>query len=55
MARFSTIITNGEWITLKKNQDGIFETTLNIKTDSVFVGIKDGNNSFDTAITYTVN
>jgi len=49
------IITNGEWITLKKNQDGIFETTLNIKTDSVFVGIKDGSNSFDTAITYKVN
>ena len=49
------IITNGEWITLKKNQDGIFETTLNIKTNSVYVGIKDGSNSFDTAITYTVN
>ena len=46
------IITNGEWITLKKNQDGIFETTLTIQTDSVHVGIKDRSNSFDTAISY---
>ena len=48
------IITNGEWITLKKNKDGIFETTLTIKTDGVYVGVKDGN-SFDTAITYKIN
>ena len=48
------IITNDEWITLKKNKDGIFETTFSIKTSSVYVGVKNGD-SFVTAISYEVN
>ena len=48
------IITNGKWLTVKKNQDGIFEETITVNTDKVYVGIKDGD-SFDTAIVYKVN
>ena len=48
------IITNGEWLTVKKNQDGIFEKTITVKTDEVYVGKKNGN-SFETSITYKVN
>ena len=51
------IITNGEWLTIKKNKDGIFETTITIDTDEVFIGIpkKEGSSSFNTCITYKVN
>ena len=50
-------VTNGQWLTIKKNKDGIFETTITIDTDEVFIGIpkKEGSSSFDTCITYKVN
>ena len=48
------IIKNGKWITVKKNQDDIFEETITVNTDKVYVGIKEGD-SFDTAIVYKVN
>ena len=47
------IITNGEWITVNKNQDGIFEKTITVKTNEVYVGKKNGN-SFKTAIAYKI-
>ena len=47
------IITNGQWITVKKNENGIFEKTLTINTNSVYVGKKNGD-SFTTAIVYDI-
>ena len=47
-------VTNGEWLTVKKNQDDIFEITITVNTDKVYVGVKEGD-SFDTSIVYTVN
>ena len=34
------IITNSDWLTIKKNKDGIFETTITVKTDEIFIGKK---------------
>ena len=48
------IVTNGEWLTVKKNQDDIFEITITVNTDKVYVGKKNGD-TFDTAIVYKVN
>ena len=48
------VITNNEWLTVKKNQDGIFEKTITVKTDQVHIGIKNGN-SFTPTIVYEAN
>ena len=47
-------VTNGEWLTVKKNQDDIFEITITVNTDKVYVGKKNGD-KFDTHIVYKVN
>ena len=49
------IITNKEWLTIKKNKDGIFETTITIKGDDIFIGRKTTDNAFTTSIVYKVN
>jgi hypothetical protein len=43
------IITNKEWLTIKKNKDGIFETTITVKED-IYIGIKTTEDSFTTSI-----
>jgi len=49
------IITNGKWLNIKKNKDGIFETTLIVDTDKIFIGRKTNEKDFSTSITYKVN
>ena len=46
-------ITNEEWITVKKNQEGIFEKTITVKSNKVYVG-KSTDNHFDTSIVYNI-
>lgn len=49
------IVTNGQWLTIKKNEDGIFETTITINTNEVFIGIQSKENKFKTSLVYKVN
>ena len=49
------IITNKEWLTIKKNKDGIFEATITVKAEEIFIGKKTGDNGFSTSIVYKVN
>ena len=49
------IITNGNWLYIKKNKDGIFEITLTVNTDEIFIGRKTNKEDFLTSITYKVN
>ena len=49
------IVTNGQWLTIKKNKDGIFETTITVNTYEVFIGRKTKEKDFQTSITYKVN
>ena len=49
------IITNKDWLTIKKNKDGIFETTITIKGDDIFIGRKTTDSAFTTSIVYKVN
>ena len=48
------IITNGNWLYIKKNKDGIFEITLTVNTDEIFIGRKTNKEDFLTSITYKV-
>ena len=49
------IITNRQWLTIKKNKDGIFETTITVNADEVFIGRKDEEGKFQTSLIYKVN
>ena len=49
------IVTNGQWLTIKKNKDDIFETTIKVNTDKVFIGRKTKEEDFKTSITYKIN
>ena len=49
------IVTNNNWLYIKKNENGIFETTITVNTDQVFIGIKSGGKEFQTNIVYDVN
>lgn len=48
------IVINEEWLTVKKNKEGIFETTITVNADEVYIGKKNGANSFETSITYKI-
>ena len=49
------IITNGEWLKIKKNKDGIFETTLTVKAEEIYIGRKTEKSECTTSIVYKVN
>ena len=46
-------ITNDEWLTVKKNEEGIFEKTITVKTNQVSIGKKSGN-TFTPTICYEI-
>jgi len=49
------IITNKDWLTIKKNKDGIFETTITVKAKEIFIGIKNAKGGVNASIIYKVN
>ena len=49
------IITNGEWLKIKKNKDGIFETTLTVKAEEIHIGRKTKKSECSISIIYKVN
>ena len=48
------IITNGNWLYIKKNKDGIFETTITVKTNEVVIGKKTSQGGIDYSIAYNI-
>ena len=50
------IVANEEWVTLKKNKDGIFETTITVDTDDeLVIGRKCGRSGLEALLKYKVN
>ena len=48
------IVINNDWLTIKKNKDGIFETTITVKTNEVVIGKKTSQGGIDYSIAYNI-